>query len=81
MLEAKAVAQWNTLRKADFECFGHFHTAFGFGGNSFVSNGAMIGYNAYALSVKAAYQDPIQMLFRVHSRLGKYITRSIKFLS
>jgi hypothetical protein len=35
----KAIAQWNTLRRVDFDCFGHFHTVFD--GNSFVSNGSM----------------------------------------
>lgn len=74
----KAIAQWNRLKHADFDCFGHFHQAFD--GGTFISNGSMIGYNAYAISIKAAYEEPVQMLFGIHSKLGKYITRSIKFL-
>jgi hypothetical protein len=74
----KAIAQWNTLKTADVDCFGHFHQSFD--GGNFVCNGSMIGYNAYALSIKAAYEEPIQMLFGIHSKLGKYITRSIKFI-
>jgi hypothetical protein len=74
----KAIAQWNTLKRADVDCFGHFHQAFD--GGNFVCNGSMIGYNAYALSIKAGYEEPVQMLFGIHSRLGKYITRQIKFI-
>jgi hypothetical protein len=74
----KAITQWNRLKHADFDCFGHFHQAFD--GGTFISNGSMIGYNAYAISIKAAYEEPVQMLFGIHSKLGKYITRSIKFL-
>jgi hypothetical protein len=74
----KAIAQWNTLKRADVDCFGHFHQAFD--GGNFVCNGSMIGYNAYALSIKAGYEEPVQMLFGIHSKLGKYITRSIKFV-
>jgi hypothetical protein len=74
----KAIAQWNTLKRADFDCFGHFHQAFD--GSNFVANGSMIGYNAYALSIKAGYEEPIQMLFGIHSKLGKFITRPIKFV-
>jgi hypothetical protein len=75
----KAIAQWNTLRPASVDCFGHFHQAFD--GNNFICNGSMMGYNAYALSIKAAFEEPVQMLFGIHSKLGKYITRQIKFLA
>lgn len=73
----KAISQWNTLKRADWDFFGHFHQAFD--GGNFVANGSMIGYNAYALSIKAGFEEPTQMLFGIHSKLGSYITRRIKF--
>lgn len=73
----KAIAKWNTLKWADLDCFGHFHTAFD--GGDFVSNGSMIGYGAYGLAVKGRYQPPIQMMFGIHSKHGRYVTRQIKF--
>lgn len=73
----KAIAQWNTLKQADIDCFGDKHTAFD--GMNFVANGSMIGYNAYALSVKAPFQEPMQMVFGIHSKVGRYITMPVKF--
>lgn len=74
----KAIAEWNTLKAADIDCFGHFHQSLD--GNSFISNGAMIGFNAYALSIKARFEEPTQILFGIHSKLGKFFTRQIKFI-
>lgn len=73
----KAIAQWNRAKKADIDCFGHFHQIFD--GGNFVANGSMIGFNAYAINIKAAYEKPAQMLFGVHSKLGKYVVRPIFF--
>jgi len=73
----KAIANWNDGRKADIDCFGHFHQAFD--GETFICNGSMIGYNAYGLYIKAKFQEPKQMCFAVHSRLGKILTRPILF--
>jgi len=73
----KALANWNDGRKADIDCFGHFHQAFD--GETFICNGSMIGYNAYGLYIKAKFQEPKQMCFAVHSRLGKILTRPILF--
>ena len=46
---------------------------------NFVVNGSMIGYNAFAVAIKAAYEPPSQVLFAVHSKRGKYMTRLILF--
>jgi hypothetical protein len=73
----KAIAQWNRAKKADIDAFGHFHQIFD--GGNFVTNGSMIGFNAYAISIKAAYEKPAQMLFGIHSKLGKYVVRPIFF--
>jgi hypothetical protein len=73
----KAIAQWNRARAADIYCCGHFHQVFD--GGSFVVNGSMIGYNAFAIAIKAAFERPAQILFAIHSKLGKYMVRTIYF--
>jgi hypothetical protein len=60
----KAIAQWNKARPVDLDVFGHFHTKFD--GGNFVSNGSMIGYNAYAVSIKASFEVPSQQFFLVN---------------
>jgi hypothetical protein len=60
----KAIAQWNKARPVDLDCFGHFHQLL-YGGN-FVCNGSLIGYNAYALSIKADYEKPKQAFFLIN---------------
>lgn len=71
----KAIAQWNKNRKADIYVCGHFHQAID--GGNFIVNGSSIGYNAYALRIKASYEKPAQVMFGIHSRMGKYVTRLI----
>lgn len=60
----KAIAQWNKARRADLDCFGHWHQ-FRDGGN-FICNGSLIGYNAFALAIKADYEKPKQAFFLVN---------------
>jgi hypothetical protein len=71
----KALAQWNKARKADLDIFGHFHQ-FRDGGN-FICNGSAIGYNAFALSIKADFERPQQACFLVDKKRGKTITAPI----
>ena len=73
----KAIAQWNKARKVDLDVFGHFHQ-FRDGGN-FICNGSMIGYNAYALSIKAEYEKPKQAFFLVDKKRGKTVVCPILF--
>lgn len=75
----KAIAQWNKARHADLDCFGHFHTKFD--GGNFICNGSLIGYNAYAVSIKASYEKPEQTIFLVNKKyMDKTMTAPI-FLS
>lgn len=60
----KAIAQWNKARKVDLDVFGHFHTRFD--GGNFISNGSLIGYNAYAVSIKGSYEPPSQTFFLIN---------------
>jgi hypothetical protein len=60
----KAIAQWNKARPVNLDVFGHFHTKFD--GGNFICNGSMIGYNAYAVSIKASFEEPCQQFFLVN---------------
>lgn len=57
----KAIDQWNKGRWADYDVFGHFHQQLD--GGRFICNGSQIGYNGFALSIKAPYEPPSQTLF------------------
>jgi len=57
----KAISQWNKSRKADLDVFGHFHQLKN--GGNFIVNGSLIGYNPYALRIKADFERPRQKFF------------------
>lgn len=71
----KAIAQWNKMKHADIDVFGHFHQ-FKDGGD-FICNGSLIGYNAYALRIKADYDKPKQAFFLIDKKRGKTIVAPI----
>jgi hypothetical protein len=66
----KAIAQWNKSNKnVTLDCFGHWHTRFD--GGNFIANGSNIGFNAFAVSIKASYDKPSQTLFLIDKKRGK----------
>jgi hypothetical protein len=71
----KAIAQWNRANPADLDVFGHWHTQQQ--NPKWVSNGSLIGYNAYAISIKAAYEPPQQTYFLFDGKRGRTITAPI----
>lgn len=71
----KAIAQWNKVKKADLDILGHFHNFFD--GGNFIVNGSLIGWNAFALSIKASYEPPKQALFLIDKRRFKTIVAPI----
>jgi len=74
----KAIAQWNKEKKADLDVFGHYHQLkLHTGSDNFVCNGSNIGYNAYAISIKAAYELPSQAFFLLDEKRGKTISAPI----
>lgn len=73
----KAIAQWNKSRVADIDCFGHWHTRFD--GGNFVANGSNIGFNAFAVSIKASFDRPSQTLFLIDKKRGKTCTWPILY--
>lgn len=68
----KAVAQWNRARHADLDVFGHYHSLLD--GGNFLCNGSLIGYNAFAVSIKAAYEEPRQLMFGIDAERGRILT-------
>jgi hypothetical protein len=73
----KAVARWNDGRRADIDCFGHFHQ-FRDGG-SFICNGSLIGYNAYAVGKGISFEKPKQIMFVIENEKGRTFTVPISF--
>lgn len=73
----KAIAQWNKTRKADYDFFGHFHQFLD--GGYWICNGSMMGFNAYAESIKAGFEPPKQAFFLIDFKRGKTITAPILF--
>ena len=66
----KAISQWNKgYVKAYLDCFGHFHQAMD--GGTFVANGSLIGWNSYAVSIKAEFDVPKQQLIFIERDHGK----------
>ena len=74
----KAIAQWEQAKHADLYIIGHFHQLFD--GGKFIVNGSMVGWNAYATSIKASFEKPKQMLFLVDKKRNtKTVTAPILF--
>lgn len=73
----KAIGQWNKGRHADLDVFGHFHQMRD--GGNFICNGSQIGYNSFALSIKADYEPPKQALFLIDKKRGRTCTWPIVY--
>ncbi|MFA5124809.1 MAG: hypothetical protein WC473_03225 [Patescibacteria group bacterium] len=71
----KAIAQWNKAKHANLDVIGHWHQLRD--GGNYVCNGSMIGYNAYALSIKADFEKPRQAFFLMDRDRGKTINGPI----
>jgi len=65
----KAIANWNKGRVADIDIFGHWHTSQQ--NPKWVSNGSLVGHNAYSIQIKAPFEPPQQTLFLFDSKRGR----------
>lgn len=65
----KAIAQWDIAKKCDYHHFGHWHQYIDTG--PMVVNGSVIGFNAYAMSIKARPEVPQQAFYVLDSKRGK----------
>jgi len=67
----KAVAQWNKSpagRNTYLDIFGHYHQSKS--DNCWISNGSLVGYNAFAMKIKADYEPPRQQFFTIEKDHG-----------
>lgn len=71
----KAISQWDKARPAYLTCLGHFHQRFD--GGHFMVNGSLIGYNAFALSIKASAERPQQQFALIDKVRGKTLVAPI----
>ncbi len=74
----KAIAQWQKVKYANLDVFGHFHN-YKIDGDLFVLNGSLIGYNAFAVAIAADYERPRQAFFLVDKKRGKTVHVPITF--
>jgi hypothetical protein len=65
----KAIGAWSKAKRADLDVFGHFHQTKD--GGSFVCNGSLIGYNAFAVRIKADYEPAQQTLLLFDKKRGR----------
>ena len=71
----KAINDWNKAIKAYLDIFGHLHTSIQ--SQNFISNGSLIGHNAYAIAIKAGMEPPTQTYFLMDKKRGRTITAPI----
>jgi len=67
----KAIKEWDSGVRADFTVFAHFHTSIL--DKMFMSNGSMLGYAAYAQTIKAPFEPPTQSFALFGSRPDKWL--------
>lgn len=71
----KAIAMWNQAKSAYLDIMGHWHQRFS--SKNAVVNGSIIGYNAYAQSIKASFERPQQTFLLMHPKWGKTVEAPI----
>jgi hypothetical protein len=65
----KAISQWDKAAKCHYHHFGHWHQYLDTG--RLLVNGSVIGFNAYAMSIKAEPEPPVQSFYLLDSKRGK----------
>lgn len=65
----KAAAQWDKAAKCHYHHFGHWHQYQDTG--RIAVNGSVIGFNAYAMSIKAEPEPPAQSFYLLDAKRGK----------
>jgi len=71
----KAIAQWNKARQAYLDVLGHWHSRTS--SQDYLVNGSLIGYNDFAIKIKADYEVPQQSFFLMHPKYGKTVEAPI----
>lgn len=68
----KALAQWDKAVHADYSINGHYHTYKDEW--TWTSCGCLCGYDSFAQSIKADYQEPTQTIVFIDSKRGKVLS-------
>ena len=71
----KAIAQWDKFKRADLDVLAHWHTRQST--NKYVINSSLIGYNPFAIKIKAEFEKPCQTFFLLHPKKGKTVEAPI----
>ena len=71
----KKIANWNTVRRADYDFFGHFHQHLD--GGRWTCNGSLIGYGAFANAIAAQFEAPKQAFCLIDKDHGKTVSAPI----
>lgn len=71
----KGILRWNKTTSAWMDLFGHWHQFKDDG--SWICNPSLIGYNAYAIKIKAPFELPSQTMVFVEKTHGKTATLPI----
>lgn len=71
----KAIAQWNKTGWCDYDLFGHWHQYLDEW--RWTSCGCLVGWNAYAVRIKAEFQTPTQTLVVFNRQHGKILALPI----
>ena len=71
----KAIRCWDQQVRADFSFCGHYHQHRS--GPKWVMNGSLIGYNPYAIEIKAEFEEPSQTFCVIDKDRGMTVVKKI----
>ena len=69
----KAIAQWNKSEAAHLDIFGHFHQYLPHYPN-WICSGTLLGWNPFAIQIKAEYQRPTQAFVVIDEQQGPTVS-------
>lgn len=72
----KAIAAWDSQRRAALTIFGHYHSWNWVDGSRYISNGSVIGRTAYSIHIKAASSERPRQGFCVIDHGRNEVTRA-----
>lgn len=75
----RALPRWDSVVPAHLTCMGHWHQAMTH--RSFVVNGSLIGYTAYAQQIGASFEPAQQVCFLLDARRGKRLWTTVQVQS
>ena len=72
----KAIAAWDSSRRADLTIFGHYHSWNWVDGSRYISNGSVIGKTAYSVHIKSSSRERPRQGFCVIDHGRQEVTRA-----